>query len=241
VPKQPDSQPGRVYRGRRRLPKLPSRRYATVVLTAMMAASVVAFGSSAVLPDDPTGAGREDLLSVSDPFDSADRANREQDQGVPVSVDGYASDVWLLPVRSNYQITSEFGYRSWAGRPHFGTDLALPGGALYGAQVYSVHKGLVEVSGGDPSSGYGYYVLINHGDGVRIWYAHLSRRDVVTGQTVKAGTLIGRVGSTGFSTGAHLHFEIRVNDVVWDAEQFMRDHGVDLRTRQEEANGGVVS
>jgi murein DD-endopeptidase MepM/ murein hydrolase activator NlpD len=235
VAKQPDSQPGRVYRGRRRLPKLPSRRYAAVVSTAFVAASVVALGASTMLPDDLTNAEREDLLTIADQLDRDDRSNRSQDFGPAVSVDAYAPAVWLLPIRDRYTISSEFGWRASAGRPHWGTDLA----AAYGTPIYAVHDGVVQY-GGYEGSGYGIFAQIDHGSGVDIFYAHMSERYVVTGQHVRAGQLIGRVGSSGRSTGNHLHFEVRVHGGFYEAETFMREHGVDLRTRQEEANGGVV-
>ncbi len=83
-------------------------------------------------------------------------------------------------------------------------------------------------------------MTIDHGNGVTIFYAHASELLIGVGARVTAGQLIAKVGSTGNSTGPHLHFEIRVHDGFYDAFKFMREHGVDLRTRQEEANGGVV-
>lgn len=89
----------------------------------------------------------------------------------------------------------------WARHP--GYDLAAP----KGAPVYAADSGFVEVVGWD-NSGYGNMILINHGNGFVTRYAHLSAFNVEPGQSVKRGALIGRVGSTGHSTGPHLHFEI---------------------------------
>jgi murein DD-endopeptidase MepM/ murein hydrolase activator NlpD len=230
VPKQSDS---RVYRGRRRLPKLPSRRYAAVVASAILGATVVAFASASIIPDDLTNANDDQsLLSVTEWLDRADPLNGSASQPPAVSVDSDAPDVWYLPLRYQYQLTSMAGARY--GRPHWGVDLAAP----TGTPIYAVHGGVVKVS--EFESGFGLNVQVDHGNGVTIIYAHASELLVGGGQQVSAGQMIARVGNTGRSTGPHLHFEIRVHAGFYDAYKFMREHGVDLRTRQEEANGGVV-
>jgi murein DD-endopeptidase MepM/ murein hydrolase activator NlpD len=89
----------------------------------------------------------------------------------------------------------------WARHP--GYDLAAP----KGTPVYAADSGYVEVVGWD-NSGYGNMILLNHGNGFVTRYAHLSAFNVEAGQSVKKGDLIGRVGSTGHSTGPHLHFEV---------------------------------
>jgi murein DD-endopeptidase MepM/ murein hydrolase activator NlpD len=232
VPKPSQSRAGNVYRGRRRLPKLPSRRYAAVVVSAIMGATVVALGSTTVIPDDLTAKhDDQSLLAVTDWFDRTGQEGQE-DYVPAVSVDSDRPDVWLLPLRYPYQITSLFGPR-W-GRIHWGTDLAAP----TGVPIYAVHEGIVKDASYE--SGFGLHVMIDHGDGVTIYYAHASVLLVGAGTHVKAGDMIARVGSTGNSTGPHLHFEVRVHDGFYDAQKFMREHGVDLRTRQEEANGGVI-
>jgi murein DD-endopeptidase MepM/ murein hydrolase activator NlpD len=227
---KPNPRAGNVYIGRRRLPKLPSRRYAAVIASAVLGAAVVALGSASVIPDDLTSKHEDQsVLSVAGLLDRAD----PQDSAPPaVSADSDAPDVWYLPLRYPYQITSLFGPR-W-GRIHWGTDLAAP----TGTPIYAVHDGVVYDSSFE--SGYGLHVSIDHGDGVKIVYAHASELLVGNGRHVRAGDMIARVGSTGNSTGPHLHFEIHVHDGFYDAVKFMREHGVDLRTRQEEANGGVV-
>lgn len=104
------------------------------------------------------------------------------------------------------RITSEFGHRSKpVGKGHAfhrGIDLAAPAGT----PVYAVAAGTVVRANSDRS--YGNVVVINHHNGYKTLYAHNSRLQVKAGEQVKAGQQIARVGSTGRSTGAHLHFEI---------------------------------
>jgi murein DD-endopeptidase MepM/ murein hydrolase activator NlpD len=109
---------------------------------------------------------------------------------------------FLRPVRG--VVTSPFGQR-W-GRLHAGIDIAAPTGAAVGA----AGRGTV-VSAGWNSGGYGNLVVIQHRLGFQTWYAHLSAVHVRVGQGVGGGTRIGSVGSTGASTGPHLHFEVRHN------------------------------
>jgi murein DD-endopeptidase MepM/ murein hydrolase activator NlpD len=88
---------------------------------------------------------------------------------------------------------------------HPGVDL----GANYGAAVRASAAGIVVANGWD--GGYGIKIDVDHGNGYHTWYAHLSRADVAVGAHVYKGQLIGEVGSTGFSTGPHLHYQIMLN------------------------------
>jgi len=90
-------------------------------------------------------------------------------------------------------------------RTHSGIDLA----AAYGSPVVASANGTVEVAGWQ--GGYGLLVELDHGGGVETRYGHLSKLAVQPGQQVKRGDLVGFVGSTGRSTGAHLHYEVREN------------------------------
>jgi len=103
--------------------------------------------------------------------------------------------------------TSSFGPRvdpiNGSHRFHAGLDIA----AIAGTPVQSSGGGTVSHAG--PAGSYGNLVVVDHGNGLETRYAHLQQVDVKIGQRVNAGTEIGRVGSTGRSTGAHLHFEVR--------------------------------
>jgi murein DD-endopeptidase MepM/ murein hydrolase activator NlpD len=100
-------------------------------------------------------------------------------------------------------ITDGFGWRG--NRPHQGLDFP----AASGTPVTAGGVGVVS-SAGYNAFGYGNLVIVDHRLGFQSWYAHLSSIAVVRGQAVSGGVLIGRVGSTGHSTGPHLHFELRV-------------------------------
>lgn len=87
---------------------------------------------------------------------------------------------------------------------------AIDIGAKLGSPIYAIQGGRVERAGW--SRGYGYNIVINHGNGVKSLYAHASKLYVKRGQQVKQGQIIGAVGSTGWSTGPHIHLEIRINN-----------------------------
>lgn len=88
--------------------------------------------------------------------------------------------------------------------------------------ILAADSGRVTIAGWPDSGGYGNRVVINHGNGFETLYAHMSSISVVVGQTVNRGDVIGRVGSTGRSTGPHLHFEIRRNGELLDPLQFLK-------------------
>jgi len=119
---------------------------------------------------------------------------------------------FLRPVRG--PITSGFGMR-W-GRMHHGIDFEVPSGTSVGAGG----RGTVSFAGWN-SGGYGYLVVIDHRLGFQSWYAHLSSVAVVPGQRVAGGTRIGAVGSTGHSTGPHLHFEVRLRGTPIDPVPYL--------------------
>lgn len=113
---------------------------------------------------------------------------------------------WITPV-SGYYISSAFGYRTaptaGASTYHQGVDMACN----QGTPIYATRAGTVTTASFQ-AGGAGYYVSINHGDGFASIYMHMTHYVVSAGQKVSAGQLIGYVGSTGVSTGPHLHFGI---------------------------------
>jgi murein DD-endopeptidase MepM/ murein hydrolase activator NlpD len=115
--------------------------------------------------------------------------------------------LFFRPVRG--PIGDGFGSR-W-GRSHQGIDFPVPAGTRVGA----AGRGVTRFAGWN-SGGYGYLVIISHRLGFETWYAHLSRITTWPGERVTGGTRIGYVGSTGHSTGPHLHFEVRHNGTPID-------------------------
>jgi len=117
---------------------------------------------------------------------------------------------WSPPLRKTF-VTSDFGAR-WS-RWHYGTDLELD----TGDSTLAAFDGIVRVQRWD-GRGYGNYILLRHYNGLETLYGHLSKALVQVGQYVKAGDLIGYGGSTGRSTGPHLHYEVRFEGTPIDAE-----------------------
>ena len=139
----------------------------------------------------------------------------------------------ILPVRApligEAAVSSPFGYRPdpFLGRPalHPGVDLVQD----YGAEIHATAAGRVVHAG--PMGGYGDMVEIDHGNGLATRYGHMSEILVEEGQEVKAGAVVGRLGSTGRSTGPHLHYEVRVDGEPVDPERFLQA-GAPLFTAQ---------
>ena len=119
--------------------------------------------------------------------------------------------VFVEPV-PGHEINSKFGLRRLGGergaRQHKGVDIAAP----KGTSVNAAAEGRVLRIGYD-AGGYGNFIEMRHPNGMTTLYAHLSRVDVASGHKIEPGARIGLVGSTGYSTGPHLHFEVRRNGV----------------------------
>lgn len=113
---------------------------------------------------------------------------------------------WYTPTK-NFYISSPFGYRwhpiSGQWKMHYGIDMAAP----QGTPIYATRTGVVTIASYQ-EGGAGYYVKLNHGDGYTSIYMHMTHYIVSEGEYVTAGQIIGYVGSTGGSTGPHLHFGI---------------------------------
>lgn len=118
------------------------------------------------------------------------------------------------------RVTSSFGHRSdpFHGRRkfHSGVDIGAP----KGTPITALQPGRVTHAG--PAGTYGNLIVVDHGDGVETRYAHAHGVDVQVGDQVQAGARLGTVGSTGRSTGPHLHFEVRRNGRALDPMPFLR-------------------
>ena len=124
----------------------------------------------------------------------------------------YEDGEWKYPLDYNFKlITTRFGYDSWRNGNHSGVDIS--GGGIYGANIYASKGGTVITAKTDyiPGYSYGMYVVIDHGSGYSTLYGHCSAIYVSVGQQVSQGDVIAAVGSTGWSTGPHLHFEVRID------------------------------
>jgi murein DD-endopeptidase MepM/ murein hydrolase activator NlpD len=140
------------------------------------------------------------------------RARASRAAGTIVGDAGRVSAAGLVwPVRG--RVTSEFGWR-W-GRMHQGIDIAAP----TGTPIIAAKRGVVIHAG--PMGGYGNCVIVDHGGGFTTVYAHQSRVGARNGQAVEQRQVIGYVGSTGHSTGPHLHFETRVNGSAQNPRRYL--------------------
>jgi murein DD-endopeptidase MepM/ murein hydrolase activator NlpD len=122
--------------------------------------------------------------------------------------DGVSYGNFIWPSADSRYVTSLFGTRLHPIYHTYKTHNGIDIGASYGTSVLAADGGVVTTS--TDSSSYGKYIIINHGNGTSTLYAHMSSRLVSEGQSVSQGQVIGLVGSTGISTGPHLHFEVYV-------------------------------
>ncbi|MGH8776913.1 MAG: M23 family metallopeptidase [Jiangellaceae bacterium] len=174
--------------------------------------TVAAAGASLTAESTESAKNAHAALVAAERAEAAERAARAEREG----------KVWVLPL-SDYRVTAGFGAvgRMWSNR-HTGLDLS----ASYGTPVKSMSSGEVIWSGYDGACG--NKVVVRHWDGTETWYCHLSRIIQRDGK-VMPGTVVGNVGSTGNSTGPHLHLEVHpdggyaVNPRTWMAE-----HGLSL-------------
>jgi murein DD-endopeptidase MepM/ murein hydrolase activator NlpD len=250
VPHRPQHRRG----GRHRAPLVISDRTRTVALTATLGAALVtgvAGGTTAAATSrhhDAPRAPSTTSAAISSPMPTTAGAAAEfgtddiPDDWTPpaVPVTGLAADsvrqkarplpvlqtvstgaAWVNP-NPTARVTSCFG-RRW-GRQHEGVDMAAPDGT----PIVAAGAGVVVRAG--VAEGYGNAVLIDHGNGFLTHYGHLSAITVTVGQHVAAGQQIGNEGSTGHSTGPHLHFEVHQGFYKNPIEptQWMHDHGVDI-------------
>ena len=116
-----------------------------------------------------------------------------------------AAGEYMWPLPAGGYISCYFGDTDPGGRPHYAMDIAISAGT----PIYASNDGSVVTA--TWHSSYGNYIVLDHGNGKSTLYAHCSGLAVSSGQSVSKGQVIGYVGSTGYSTGNHLHFEFRVN------------------------------
>lgn len=124
-------------------------------------------------------------------------------------VTSYSGGKLGWPCPSSSRITSQYGYRILFGVRDFHTGIDI--GATHGSNIVAAESGTVILAHYGWNGGYGNYIIINHGNGITTRYAHASKLYVSDGQTVSKGQVIAAVGTTGNSTGPHLHFEVRTN------------------------------
>ncbi len=122
----------------------------------------------------------------------------------------YAGGSMVWPCPSAYKVTSPFGMRKHPILRKYKNHTGIDIDGDKGDSIVAANKGTVIISEYN-KGGYGNYIVIDHGGGITTLYAHLSKKLVSVGDEVKAGAVIGKCGSTGLSTGPHLHFEVRVN------------------------------
>ena len=136
--------------------------------------------------------------------------NAQNNNKVPATASGASSESgFLYPLPYAVEITSPFGMRHNPVTGQYSSHSGVDFGAGQGTSIYACKSGTVTVAG--YAEAWGYYVTINHGDGYSTLYAHMTNYTVSTGDYVAQGDVIGYVGSTGWSTGPHLHFEILYN------------------------------
>ena len=166
----------------------------------------------------------DDLESKQESLESEKRANAEEvaayeeeikrqiQLAQQSSTQVYEEGEWMYPLDwTHTMVSTYFGWDDWRSGNHSGVDLC--GGSIYGDNIYASKGGTVITAKTDyiPGYSYGMYVVIDHGDGYSTLYGHCSAIYVSVGQQVSKGDVIAAVGSTGWSTGPHLHFEVRIN------------------------------
>ncbi len=184
------------------------------------------------LTEDELEAQEASLRQAASAADAEIRKLEQQMQPVISTVVSEGSFAWPLPGRTT--LSSLFGGRIHpiTGKPnsHSGIDIPAP----YGTSIRCAKSGVVTISA--RHSSYGNYVAVSHSDGTSTLYAHMSSRSVTVGQQVAQGQELGKVGSTGSSTGNHLHFEIRVNNVRVDPVNYFSGLTVSARGQVRQLN-----
>ncbi len=168
-----------------------------------------------------------------------EKNNREIDRIIKEALDENKdqtvyNDGFLWPVSGNYRkITCNYGYDSWRGGMHTGVDIVgNQTDQIHLENIYAAQSGTVIVASNTCThynkktgydrcgNGYGNYIVIDHGGGITTLYGHCEKLNVTKGQKVTKGDVIGLVGTTGWSTGYHLHFEVRKNNKTTNPKSY---------------------
>ena len=163
---------------------------------------------------------REAQLRAASDAATAEIAAAERELAAQIAnVPSESGFLWPLPGR--YNLSSLFGSRKHpiTGKANNHTGIDIP--ASSGTSILAAKSGVVTTS--TYNNSYGNYVVVSHSDGTSTLYAHMVRRNCSKGDTVSQGQVIGYVGTTGSSTGNHLHFEVRVNGSRVDPINYFTD------------------
>ena len=194
--------------------ELEDKRAEAQILLKQIAASESEYAAEAKELAETEAQVNKQLKDAQTKYAAQLAALAAQQQANGITINATSGD-WHWPLPGRYKISSLFGSRvdPINGRRdnHTGTDIPAPSGT----PIYAAQGGVVTtVNANKNSSSYGYYCIITHGNGYATLYAHQCQVPPVSeGQTVEKGQVIGYVGTTGRSTGNHLHFELRVNGV----------------------------
>lgn len=185
--------------------------------TALPANSPVSESGSATASHVISAGSSEDLGDVGSEYVSeSDTYDGELSVPAYISLERITIDLTLNKPLDSARVSSLFGYRQnpVTGKYsfHSGYDLAAP----HGSNIYAMYAGTVSTAAYD--NGYGNYIILEHEGGFQTLYAHCSKLICCEGERVDAGQVIALVGSTGNSTGAHLHVEFRRNGQRYDPE-----------------------
>lgn len=167
---------------------------------------------------DQNKKAQQEIFEEIDKFEADSKALADKIRQLQASRSGVNGSISTWPLPGYYEISSPFGWRTHPltgqKKLHTGTDIPAP----TGTPIHAAGDGVVIYAGW--YGAYGNAVIIDHGKGYSTLYGHQSKIAVSTGQQVKAGQVIGNVGSTGWSTGPHLHFEVRIAGNPTDPLQY---------------------
>jgi len=169
--------------------------------------------------EDKLEAAEAALKKAADAVDAEIKAKEKAMAAQITNVPSESGFLWPLPGYNT--LSSLYGSRKHpvTGRANNHTGIDIP--APRGVKILAAKSGVVTTS--KYNNSYGNYVVVSHSDGTSTLYAHMSKRSVSEGQTVKQGATLGLVGTTGSSTGNHLHFEVRVNGSRKDPVNYFKD------------------